>query len=464
MSFNLSKSNTSPGSHAVVIGGSIAGLLSARVLAEKFTSVTIVEKDKIPNQPAPRKGAPQSVQPHTLLVKGYRLLEDFFPEFGAKLAEKGALKIDWAQEFHLFDSLGWKANAQAPSHIVSVTCSRPLIEWAIRQELSKFTNVSFVEGHRVIGLIYDSEIKRVNGVYLRSLTTSTEDKLLATLVVDASGRSSNAPDWLKSIALTPPPETVVNPFLGYATRLYKEPEGFHPDWKIMLISPSSPNSTRLGYLARIENGKWIATLGGYNHDFPPIDNEGFLEFAHSLPSSRFYQAISQAEPVSPIYAHRATANRLRHYEKITLPKGFIALGDAVCALCPVYGQGITVSALGAIVLKDQLQKSPTGDLCVNSFQKKLAQENSFHWGLATQSDSRFPKTVTKSELISPTSSEEKKQETGIFSQALNWYIKRLFIKSTTDASLNTLYFEIINLLKEPTVFFHPLVILKVLWN
>ncbi len=85
-------------SHIIVIGGGITGLLSARILAEKATSVTIVERDILPNQPYPRKGVPQSVQPHTLLVKGYRLLEDNFPGIGIKLTKAGALKIDWARE------------------------------------------------------------------------------------------------------------------------------------------------------------------------------------------------------------------------------------------------------------------------------------------------------------------------------------------------------------------------------
>lgn len=52
----------------VVIGGSIAGLLAARVLAEYCDSVTIIERDKLPLQPHNRKGVPQSVQPHVLLV------------------------------------------------------------------------------------------------------------------------------------------------------------------------------------------------------------------------------------------------------------------------------------------------------------------------------------------------------------------------------------------------------------
>jgi len=449
---------------AIVIGGSITGLLSARVLAEKFTSVTIVERDIFPDHPTARKGVPQSIQPHTFLVKGYRLLEENFPGIGMKLTEAGALKIDWAREFYLFDKLGWRANAQDPSDIISFTCSRPLLEWVIRQELSKFKNVHFVQGSRTVGLIYDSAMNRIKGVLIRSNGGSSNEELLATLVVDASGRSSNAPEWLANVGLSRPPETVVNPFLGYATRVYKEPKDFQADWKIMLISASAPNDTRLGYLARIEDGKWVATLGGYSHDFPPIDDEGFLDFARSLPSSKFYQAITQAESVSPIYAYRATLNKLRHYEKVNMPQGFIALGDAVCALCPVYGQGITVSALAAKTLRDQLQNTSNGELCTNSFQQKLSESNLFHWGLATNLDSQFPETMAKSELGLNTNVRKEKKEAGIISRVLNWYIKRFSTKSTEDASLSTLWFQTINLIKKPTAFFHPLVIFKVLWR
>ncbi|HEY9902718.1 MAG TPA: monooxygenase, partial [Candidatus Sericytochromatia bacterium] len=255
------------------------------------------------------------------------------------MSAAGALSIDWTREFHHFGEGGWSQSAEEPSEIVSFTCSRPLLEWAIRRRLASFQQVQFVEQHRVTGLLSNASQTHITGVHLQSLAGDGLEQLPGTLVIDASGRRSAAPQWLESLGFAPPPETVVNPFLGYATRRYREPEGFEADWKVMLISQQPPNHTRLGYLARIEGGEWIATLGGYGRDFPPIDADGFLEFARSLLSPRFYEAIKDAEPVSRIYAHRATANRLRHYEKVQLPFGFVALGDGVCALCPVYGQG-----------------------------------------------------------------------------------------------------------------------------
>lgn len=435
--------------NAIVVGGSIAGMLAARVLSEHFSSVTIIETDKIPTAPVARKGVPQSVQPHVLFTRGYRILEELFPGIGSQLDAAGALTIDWAREFDHFLHGGWSANAQSASDIVSFTCSRPLLEFAIRQRLSAFPHVQFVEQQRVIGLLLNSS-NHVTGVTLRSIDKDIQDKLLATLVVDASGRRSQAPDWLKSLGFTPPPETVVNPYLGYATRRYREPNSFEADWKVMLISHSPPNGTRLGYLAKIEGGEWIATLGGYGRDFPPLDDAGFLEFASSLPSSKFYEAIKQAEPVSPIYAHRATANRLRHYEKVLLPQGFVALGDAVCALCPVYGQGMTVSALSAMVLQDELRSN---NFMSATFQKKLAKSNSLHWALATLQDLDFPTTVSLRAI--------RGRNTRL-AKLMQWYSKRLFGSTTDDSDLHTLIMEVAHLLKPPLALYHPKVVLRVL--
>ncbi|PMB42650.1 monooxygenase [Fischerella thermalis CCMEE 5330] len=430
----------------VVIGGSIAGLLAARVLAEYCDSVTIIERDKLPLQPHNRKGVPQSVQPHVLLVRGYRILEELFPGIGSQLSAAGALTIDWLREFYLFAQGQWSNNAVAPSEIISFTCSRPLLEWTIRKRLAEFSQIKFIEQHRAIALLTNSHKTQVTGIKLQSLTGDGIKDLAASLVVDASGRSSHAPQWLEDIGLTPPPETIVNPFLGYATRRYKPPEDFTAGWKVMLISQEAPQNTRLGYLAKIEGGELIATLGGYGRDFPPLDEQGFLAFARSLSSSCFYEIIKDAEPVSPIYAHRATANRLRHYEQVQMPKGFVALGDAVCALCPVYGQGMTVSALSAMVLKDWLNNS---QLVTSRFQKNLAKSNALHWILATGQDSRFPTTAGR-------------KQPNRLNKLLAGYNQKLMQMSNVDTDLRTLFAEVSHFLKSPLTFYHPQVILRVI--
>ncbi len=436
---------------AVVIGGSIAGLLTARVLADHFAEVVIIERDRLPEQPELRQGVPQSAQPHVLFARGYRILEELFPGIGGELSKAGALAIDWAREFYRFGYGGWNATTSSPSDIVSVTCSRPLLEWVIRQRLCHSPRVRFLEGYRVNGLLTNAN-QKVTGVSLHSKGTGVV-QLPGKLVVDASGRGSQAPHWLKSLGLTPPEETVINPFLGYATRRYQAPQEFQPDWKVMLISQSPPNNTRLGYIAQIEGKEWIVTLGGYGRDFPPLDGQGFLEFAHSLPSPEFYQMIQAAKPVSPIYAHRATANRLRHYEKTPLPEGFVVLGDAVCALCPVYGQGMTVSATSVLVLRDWLHPGGKKAYCSLDFQRQLAKNNSLPWSMATTQDLRFPTTAGRNQ---PNWLARR------LGKLLGGYTERALQRTNEDSAMHTLIMEVGHQLKSPAVLYHPQVIFRVL--
>lgn len=391
-----------------------------------------------------------------MFARGYRILEELFPGIGTELCTAGAVPIDWAQEFYHFSEQGWSANARFPSTVVSFTCSRPLLELIIRQRLLNLSNVHFIEGYRVSGLLCNSSNTHINGVFIHSTTGALEDSLPASLVVDASGRRSQAPKWLQDVGFTPPSETIINPFLGYATRRYKQLKDFNLGWKVMLISQSPPNMTRLGYLAEIENGEWIATLGGYGQDYPSIDEEAFLAFASSLPSSKFYEAIKDAQPTSEIYAYRATNNRLRHYEKVALPEGFVCLGDSVCALCPVHGQGMTVSALSVMLLRNWLNKShnPISDWHLSStmFQQQLAKNNVFHWTVATSQDLQF--STTKGGT----------NRSGLVDVILKWYTQRLIHLANSEPEIYTFLLEVAHLLRPPLHLYHPKVLLRILFN
>ena len=434
---------------AVVVGGSIAGLLAARVLAERFDRVTIVDRDRLPLTAEPRRGVPQSVQPHVLFTKGYRILEELFPGIGQALRANGAIAFDWGKDFRHFQRGDWSPTFAEAVGLDSFTCTRPLLESVIRQQVAKLPAVQFLAKQQVIGLCGDRSSGAISGVKLRQADGLTTE-LLAQLVVDASGRSTQVPQWLKEVGFNPPPATIVDPGLGYATRRYRIPAQHQPACKVLLISQQPPHQPRLGYLAEVENNEWIATLGGYGRHYPPIDDRGFLDFAQQLSSSDFYQAICEAEPRSEIRAHRATANRLHHYEQIDLPDGFVAIGDAVCALCPVYGQGITVSAISSLILRDWLAEgAQAGQPLPNgaSFQKQLARSNAFPWGLATGFDSRFLTT-------------EGSVSSNWVDKLLQGYMERLAVRAHQDADLHLKFIEMAHMMKPPSILFHPKVILK----
>lgn len=443
------------GNHAIVIGGSIAGLLAARVLADYFDQVTIVERDKLPKIAQARRGVSQSLQPHILLAQGYRILETLFPNIEKELQTAGAIPIDWGQEFYHFHPHkgGWNATLDSASSLLSFTCTRPLLETTIRQQVSQLTNVSFQQQCRVFGLLGNTSNTKIKGIHLYCFDDQTREELYGELVVDASGRGSQLPHWLEQLGYQSPAMTMVNPLLGYATRRYRIPADQQPPGKVTLIEHYPPHSTRLGYLARVEEGEWIATLGGYGRDYPPLDEAGFFAFAKSLPSPTFYEAIRGAEPTTPIIAHRATANRLYRYEAINLPKGVVALGDAVCAPCPVYGQGMTMSALSSLVLQSWLQEQVTKDsepqLMAADFQKQLAESNASAWSMATQQDSGFATT-------------QGAIKSSWFSQGLSQYTNWIARRAHQDGELHAYFMEIAQMIRSPIAFFHPWVLFKAL--
>ncbi len=379
----------------------MAGLLAARVLTDHFDRVTILERDWFPAEPGARSGTPQAHHLHLLLAGGYRILERLFPGLDGELESAQAPSFDPGQDALYRFPNGWAR--RSPTGLTTRLSSRALLEGCLLQRLLANPKVHLREGCRVAGLTSDADRGRVTGVRIdpRShVPPDCDGALQADLVVDASGRGSRAPEWLQALGYEPPKETRVNSFLGYATRRYRLHSSIRPDWKMLVVFPSPPEGRRGAVLSREEGGTWIVTLGGIGGDYPPTDEEGFLDFARSLETRRLYSAIKQAQPLGPIRGYRRTENRLRHFERLSRwPEGFSLVGDAVCAFNPVYGQGMSVSALDALeldeTLRDQRRRHPDGELAgfARRFQKRLAKLIRPPWLLATNEDLRYPKTT-----------------------------------------------------------------------
>jgi flavin-dependent dehydrogenase len=308
------------GSHALVIGSSIAGLVAARVLLNHFERVTVVERDHLPQAPEPRPGVPQASHVHVLLIQGQKILEQLFPGLEAELIAAGAPLVDWTADLPWLNVWGWAS--RFPSNLVSLTCSRSLLEWLVRRRLNTYPNLQFLQACQVKGLMANKSKSRVTGVKLHFRDEPHEAELAADLVVDASGRNSQMPKWLEALDYPPPSETVVNSFLGYSTRWYERPENFQADWKLLNVSYKLPHDQHGGVLYSVEKNRWVVTLVGIGRDYPPTDEAGFLEFVRNLRSPVIYEAIKDARPISPIYGYRRTENCWRHYEKLSrLPEG-----------------------------------------------------------------------------------------------------------------------------------------------
>lgn len=381
--------NYSGRDHAVVIGGGIGGMVTARVLCDHFSKVTIVERDPLPKTPQTRRSVPQGNYLHILLSKGFRVLDELFPELLSALESDGAVKIDIGADLEAILPQGRAPKYESDVWIYG--CSRPLLEWHIHRQLLTNSKISIIEQSNVLSLQYDREENRVTGISFQQQDSSRE--LFADIVVDASGRASKARTWLENLGFEKPEETAIAPPLVYNCRLYERPENFQAGWKMLAIYPDDTKSSRGGCIYPVENNRWMVTLSGAG-DAPLRKDAEFLEFARSLPEPDIYNVIKDAVPLSPIHSRSKTTNRIYHFEKLSeRPECFFTLGDSVCTFNPVYGQGMTSAILAAVTFSDVLSNHPqelTG--LADRFQKKLAEVNLQTWQRGSMDDVRWCET------------------------------------------------------------------------
>ena len=443
--------------HAIVLGAGMSGLTAARVLADHFDRVTIVDQDSLPTAAAARTGTPQSRHVHVLLNSGRTILDRLFPGLQDDLAMAGAPLIDAAKELAWLTPAGWAIRYS--SKYVARSASRPLLEWAVRRRLAQNPKIGLVDRQSVVGLLANDDHGRVLGVRIRprqrDVAEGAEESLLADLVVDATGRGSHAAQWLRDLGYPEPERTDINAYLGYTSRLYRLPEDPSRDWQGLYVQAKPPADLRGGVIFRLEGDQWICTLSGTGKDYPPTDEEGFLAFARSIRTPVLYEAIKDAEPLTSPVANRSTANIWRHYEKLSRwPDGFIAIGDAVCAFNPVYGQGMSVAAKEVLVLdaslREQRRRRPDGDLggLARRFQQQLPKTIQPIWTIVTGEDFRVPGV--------------EGGKAGRSAQFLYSYLDRVIQLSTEDVFARQLFLEILNLDQPTTLLFHPRLIAKVL--
>jgi 2-polyprenyl-6-methoxyphenol hydroxylase-like FAD-dependent oxidoreductase len=436
--------------HAIVIGGSIAGLMSARLLSDHFDHVTIIDRDELPEDVDFRKGVPQGRHPHALLKRGEIIMEAAFPGFVNELLQAGATQMNYGNDLPWYSVGAWRLPFK--SSLVGIACSRPLVEGTIRKRMMANPKFTFVQKAEVTGLLTDAGKTHATGVTLRARDGGEASTLEGDLVVDASGRDSHSMEWLTALGYPTPKESVVNAHPGYATRIFKRPEGSIP---FIYVQPAAPKLTRGAIITPMEGNRWHATMIGMSKDYPDTTEEGFLEFARSLPVPHIYDMLKNAEPVSPVWGYRRAENRWRHYE--SLPKyleNFVLLGDAVLGFNPVYGQGMTTASISAealsLALGEHLKASRSLEGFAAKFQKKLAKIVAVPWQIATGEDTRWPNT----EMNIP--------KPGFPDTLIAKYVERVLIVSNTDPVVCERFFYVQNMLEAPTVLFKPAIMMRVL--
>jgi 2-polyprenyl-6-methoxyphenol hydroxylase-like FAD-dependent oxidoreductase len=376
---------------AVVLGGSLAGLLAARALSAGGARVTVVERDALPDGPEPRKGLPQARHVHQLWSGGARALEELLPGAIGRLRAAGAGRLPMTTDMVALSPYGWYRRWAESAFMLSA--SRDLLDSVVRRLVLADGRIELVQRAEAAGLTGTGGA--VTGVRLRA-HDDTERTLTADLVVDATGRGSRATRWLAGLGLPGVERREVDSGLVYASRLYRAPEAAREGFPIVSIVPD-PRGTgtgRGGVLMPIEDGRWIVTLFGGRGDEPPVTAAGFERYARE---ELRHPVIGEllgggAEPLGEVTGTRTTANRRHFFERMPVwPENFVVLGDAVCALNPVYGHGMAVAARSALALREVVRRHGVGAPGVSRrAQKAVGRTVQAAWDLAIGSDVFYP--------------------------------------------------------------------------
>jgi 2-polyprenyl-6-methoxyphenol hydroxylase-like FAD-dependent oxidoreductase len=424
------------GERAVVIGGSIAGLMTARVVADHFEQVVVLERDHIAEEPAIHKSIPQGNHLHNLLLGGLQVVSRLYPGFTDRLQNLGAVRLRMGKDNAILlpdgkaYSLGGAVREPRDLGIDIYCQSRGLLEYCVRQCTKESANINFLSDCAVRELICANQ--RVSGVVYHC--DGESHQITSDLVVDTGGRGSQAPRWLKEFGYAVPEETTIGVDFAYTSAKYRIPNYSEPE-RVLSVRPRGPDSPNIGIIEEIEGNIFHLSLGGRFGDYPPADEPGFLAFAKSLPTSKLYDLIKDAERVSDITTHRFPTSLRRHYERLAaFPEGFLVLGDAVSSFNPIYAQGMSSAALQVQALHNLLNGVAQGtgrlDGSAPIFFAQLGEVVSTPWTLAANFDFAYPQTTGER----PPDLEERAQ-----------YFRALEALCAKDVQVHILVMEVINL-------------------
>jgi 2-polyprenyl-6-methoxyphenol hydroxylase-like FAD-dependent oxidoreductase len=382
------------GEHAVVLGASMGGLLAAAVLADHFQTVTVVDRDDLPDEPVNRRGVPQGRHVHALLGGGIQALETFFPGILHELRTSGAVVLDDGDLSRVYSSFSGHVMPRSgrgrtfdPTLDSSYQASRPFLEFHVRRRLTMLPNVTVKGGLDVTEMIASDDRQRVTGVRVAERATGTGREMVADLIMDATGRAARTPAFLASLGYDRPTEDHIVVRTTYASQALRIPADTIAE-QMTVVSPI-PGRPRGMFLAAYEHDMWIFTVFGMTGQEPPGELSGMLAFARDYAPAHVHAAVSVGEPIGDVVRHKIPHSQWRRYDKLRrFPDGLLVCGDAICSLNPIYGQGMSVAAMDALALRECLRRG-LADLPRRYF-RAAAKSIGTAWSLGSGSDLRFP--------------------------------------------------------------------------
>jgi 2-polyprenyl-6-methoxyphenol hydroxylase-like FAD-dependent oxidoreductase len=423
----------------------MAGLLAARVLTDHYDKVTVVERDRLGDEPVPRRGVPQGCQPHALLARCAQILEELFPGYLDELVAAGAhrwddgdlTKFDVSFAGHVIMHDG---RMPKPESLVQHYASRPMLEHHVLRRVRALPRVDILDGHHVDRLLRTSS--RVTGVRVTPTDGPATD-LQADLVVDASGRGSRTPGFLAEFGYGKPEVDELVIRVAYASMPVRIPSEVLQ--KNLIIRMFEPGRPRGFVMFRCEKDTWMVAAGTIGPIRPPTTPAELLDFGEGIAPAYALAAARSAEPLAGVRVYQYPSNRWRRYDKMKrLPAGFVVVGDAFCSFNPIYGQGMTVAAIEAMTLGDCLR---AGDADLpRRFHRAAAKTIRVAWQTAVGSDLALPDVQGRPSLSM---------------RLTNAYTERVLRAAEVDPVVTRDFLRVVGMVCPPAQLVHPAIMARV---
>ncbi|WBX86127.1 FAD-binding oxidoreductase [Sphingosinicella microcystinivorans] len=431
---------------ALVIGGSIAGIVTAKALSEHYEKVIVLEKDQTHRRTEGRPGAAQGWHLHHLLIAGQREAEAVFPGIIDDMVAAGAFRVDMGEQYRILLAGSWKKVVR--SGIDIVCAGRPLLEWCLRRRLDDEPAIDYRYEQAVRDLVFDPD----SGSVLGAVTESGE-VVAAELVVDAAGKNTPVPDILSRHGFPVPELEEDHISCFYSTMYHRVPADRVWNDKVMVLSYCyRPHQKYYGCQYYTDSSRTVmaTTLVGYDCYDPPRNAQEFRAFADRMPTPVMGEELDHYEPCSPVYNFRYPTMQRYHYERLgRVPGGLIAVGDSLSSADPISGAGMTKALLEIGRLREALR---TSDLrapeAVRAYYQDVSGLEDLVWAVIREQNLRFPwiKDV------------EKKRPP--FAKLQNWYIDRVMELMHDAPDVYRLYLSVTHFVSPPGVLMRPTVVAR----
>ena len=430
---------------AVVIGGSLAGLLAARVLHDHFEEVWLLDRHPLTAGDEPRRATPHTRHTHALLARGRQAIEALFPGIGDEWLAAGGQLGDVGLQAAFY--AGRRRFAQARADAQGLCLGRAAIEGVLRRRVLVLPRLRVVTGVDAQGLAGPLRGQRIDGLRWRPADDEARGPgavLRAALVVDASGRASRLPKWLAELGHATPQEQQVQVDIRYATAYLKREPQHAPGLEAVITAATADHPVPSVLLSQ-EGDRWVVTLGGYGDDAPPLDRAGFIARAQRSAPPELAAVVQDAEFVCEPFGYRFPHSQRRFYERLRLPEGVLAIGDSICSFNPVFGQGMSVAACEA----EALQAALSGG------ERKLAGR---YFRAAARVVDIAWQTAVGADLAIPSVQGERPWPVRV----INAYVAKVFDAAQQDAVVAVAFQRVSHLLAAPPSLMRPAIVARVL--